>query len=53
MVSSDLKWVVIDKYFFNVYTLITDTLRVVHMNTIHNYKFTMGSVDVAEKLRMT
>ena len=46
MVSYDLKWVIKEKYVFNVDTGITENLHFLHMNKIHNYKLSMGIVDV-------
>ena len=53
MVPSDLKWVVTEKYVFNVDTEITDTVRFLQMNTIHNYNFSIGCVDISDQLRGT
>ena len=53
MVCDTLKWVVMEKTCFNVDTGMVETLRILRMNTIHEYNNTMGGVDIADQLRGT
>ena len=53
MVFSDLKWFVTEKDVFNVDMGRTETLHSLRMNKIHNYNFSMGSVDVSYQLIVT
>ena len=50
MVCDTLKWVVMEKPFFNVETGMVETLRFLRMNTIHEYNNTMGGVGLADQL---
>eukprot|EP00957_Ditylum_brightwellii_P128554 9806242-Ditylum_brightwellii.AAC.1 len=50
MACEKLKWMVMEKQVFNVDSGKTETMRFLHMNTIHSYSMTMGSVGLADQL---
>eukprot|EP00957_Ditylum_brightwellii_P072309 5496270-Ditylum_brightwellii.AAC.1 len=50
MVCEKLKWMVTEKHVFNVDSGKTETMRFLHMNTIHSCNISMGSIDLADQL---
>lgn len=51
MVAKEIKWVEVSKNVYNVDSGITEKMKFLRMNHIHQYNHTMGNVDIADQLR--
>ena len=52
MISNKVKWIVKERLVYNVETKRKELIQFLQLNQIDTYNYGMGSVDIADQLRV-